>query len=255
MASHSQLFLGKVMHARLRPRVNQFVYRVFWLKLRLDETPASNWLFGINCARPLSIRWQDYGLRDGSHPLVWARHTLAQQNIKATGAIWLQTFPRIWGYVFNPVSFFYCHDEQGGLRAVLAAVNNTFGDWHTYVITAPDGGAIDSDSTLICQKLMHVSPFCAIAGHYEFRFTAHAAHIDYHDDEGLLIKTAISGQAYPASSAHLLRALASHPLQSLGVMVRIHWQALRLWLAKIPFHRQPGLHRGGVSRSEQESSS
>lgn len=245
-----QLWTGKVMHARLRPVVNNFVYRAFWLKLRIDVPVEDNALFGIEKTRPLSIRWRDYGARDGSHPLAWVRATLAAEGIAADGAVWLQTFPRLWGYAFNPVSFWYCHAADGSLRAVLAEVNNTFGDWHIYVLTSPDGGPLTADSRPHCRKLMHVSPFCAITGHYEFRIAANSVTIDFHDAEGCLIKTAIAGTAQAASTSNLLRAIAAHPLMSFGVMARIHWQALRLFWKRLHFYRQPGLHRGEVSRSE-----
>ena len=253
LTSHIKLHRGKVMHARLRPKLRRFTYSVFWLSLRLDQDLQSSAILGINSARPLSIRWRDYGLRDGNHPLAWVRATLAEQGIAADGMIWLHTFPRIWGYVFNPVSFYHCHDASGHLRAVLVAVNNTFGDWHIYVISTINGGVLDTAARPEWRKLMHVSPFCAMQGHYQFQFGEQSTQIDYHDNEGLLIKTAISGNAELANSSSLIRALLSHPLQSFGVMLRIHWQALRLWLSRHPFHRQPGLHRGGISRSDQEN--
>ncbi len=246
-----QLWHGHVMHARLRPVINRFVYRVFWLRIRMDQPPAGNWLFGINVWRPLSINWRDYGRRNGSDPLQWVRETLASQGIDAGGAIWLQTFPRQWGYAFNPVSFWLCHDAAGALRAVLAEVNNTFGDWHTYVLTAPDGGSITAGTQPRCRKLMHVSPFNPMTGHYTFRLNEKndqsRVAIDYDDGQGCLLKTAISGWQRPATTRTLLQAMVSHPLLTLGVIVRIHWQAWHLWRARLPFYRQPQKHQGGVS--------
>ena len=128
------LIHGHVMHERLRPARNRFVYPVFYVRLnlsRLDELNSP--LFGIDRWRPISLRTRDYGPRDGSSLTGWMRATLADAGIDADGEIWLQTFPRIFGFAFNPVSFWYCYDRQENLRAVLAEVNNTFGvTYHQY---------------------------------------------------------------------------------------------------------------------------
>ncbi len=251
-----QLWQGHVMHSRLRPTVNRFVYPVFWLRLRVDTPPPTNWLFGINRARPLSIHWRDYGPRDGSPPLDWVRSILATHGINANGAIWLQTFPRQWGYAFNPVSFWLCHTADGALQAVLAEVNNTFGDWHTYVLTAPDRGPITTKTRLVCDKRMHVSPFNPMSGHYRFRILDTEGQsriaIDYHDEAGCLLKTAISGRPQDTNVSTLLQAMVRQPLLTLGVIARIHWHALRLLAARLPFYRQPNPHQGDISHAQTQ---
>lgn len=242
------------MHDRLRPVRNRFIYPAFWLRARLDAPQASSLLFGWNRARPMSLRWCDYGPRDGSDPLPWLRAQLAAAGMPLDGAVWLQTFPRIFGYGFNPVSFYYCHDGAGALRAVLAEVNNTFGDWHFYLLSAPDGGEMRSGAKIHARKLMHVSPFCAIEGHYEFRFRlkddAAAVAIDYFNQDGCVIRTAIAGRGEPATNRTLLASFLRWPLFSLGVMARIHWQAIKLLAKRVRFHRQPAPHCGEMSRSE-----
>lgn len=254
MIESLQLFAGRVMHERLRPVRNRFVYPAFWLRVRLDAPPASSLFFGWNHARPMSLRWRDYGPRDGSDPLPWLRAQLVAAGMPLDGAVWLQTFPRILGYGFNPVSFYYCHDAAGALRAVLAEVNNTFGDWHFYLLSAPDGAAITAQSRIEARKLMHVSPFCVIEGHYDFRFRlkgdAAAVSVDYFDGDECLIRTAIAGRGEPATSRALLGSFLRWPLFSLGVMARIHWQAIRLLIKRVRFHRQPAPHHGEMSRSE-----
>jgi len=231
---------GHVMHARLRPVLNRFVYPVFYLKLDLDRLDQcrSAW-FGIDRRRPLSLRTRDYGPRDGSDLAQWMRGLLAQHGIAAPGPIWLQTFPRVLGYVFNPVSFWHCHDAEGRLCAVLAEVNNTFGETHHYLLRVADQGAA-------CDKWMHVSPFCPMHGSYRFRFRSDGARlgtrIDYHDEQGLLIRTSLSGRAAPMTSRALAGALLRYPLLGLGIVLRIHWQALRLWIKGVPWFSKPPRH-------------
>ncbi|MDR3427540.1 DUF1365 domain-containing protein [Silvimonas sp.] len=253
----AKLVFGQVMHQRLRPAPRRFVYRVFCLRLDIDQLDSlNNALFGVNRWRVLGINTRDYGARDDTPLSSWIRQLLTTEGLPADGRIWLQTFPRMFGYVFNPVSFWYCHDAAGGLRAVLAEVNNTFGEHHRYLLTAPDNAPITPQTTLTCRKQLHVSPFCQVQGHYEFRlrecentvFTA----IDYHDAQGLLIRTAIGGHAVPFSVRNLGRALLTHPLLTVGVGVRIHWQALKLWLGKVPFHQKPAPPQHSLTLAHHE---
>ena len=118
----------------------------------------------------------------------------------ADGEIWLQTFPRVCGYTFKPVSFWYCHRADGALAAIVAEVHNTFGERHCYLLDAPHWG-----HTEVASKVFHVSPFCAVQGDYRFRFMRHADHtvarVDHDDDTGPLLQTSISGQLQPLSAA------------------------------------------------------
>lgn len=238
----AQLVHGQVMHARLRPVPHRFVYPLFYVRLnlaRLDEC-NSRW-FGVDRWRPLSIRRRDYGPRDGSSLEQWLRALLREHQIDADGEIWLQTFPRVAGYVFNPVSFWHCHDADGRLCAVLAEVRNTFGESHRYLmrIAATAGGA----GTASADKQLHVSPFCQVEGEYRFRFrlggARHCTRLDYHDNDGVLLRTALSGRAVPMTDRALAGALLRYPLLGLGIVFRIHWQALRLWRKRVPFFSKP----------------
>ncbi|MCW5594980.1 MAG: DUF1365 domain-containing protein [Rhodocyclaceae bacterium] len=242
----ARIVFGQVMHRRLRPARHRFAYPVFFLLLplqRLDEVAAP--LFSVNRANLFSFRFADHGARDGSPPLPWIRALLAREGIVADGEVWLQAFPRMLGYVFNPVSFWYCHDRAGRLAAVLAEVRNTFGERHNYLIAHADGSPIRDGETLEARKVFHVSPFMAVQGHYRFRFHAQPgdarilARIDHADAGGDLLHTAISGRAVPITAPHLLRAFFGYPWMTLGVMARIHWQALLLWLKRVPFHSKP----------------
>lgn len=259
--SAAYLLVGRVMHERLRPRQHRFAYPVFYVRCNLARLASldSGW-FGVNRWRPLSLYARDHGPCDGSDLDAWMRAQLVEARLPADGEIWLQAIPRVFGYAFNPVSFWFCHDRDGALRALLAEVRNTFGTRHGYLLSAPDGAAINASTELICRKVLHVSPFCQIEGHYRFRVSetqwASSIAIDYHDADGLLIRTAAGGRLRPLTRSAALGALARQPLLTLGVVARIHWQALRLFLKKAPFygkHPAPGRnagtpphHRGGL---------
>jgi uncharacterized protein len=240
-----QLLLGKVVHARLRPVRHRFVYPVLWVRVnvaRLDSC-STRW-FGVDRARLLSIRRRDYGPGDGSSLDAWMRAQLQEHGIAATGDIWLHTFPRFAGRVFNPVSFWHCHDAEGRLCAVLAEVNNTFGERHRYLLRM-DAAAADG-APMLAPKLMHVSPFCPMEGSYRFRFRIgaerHCTSIDFHDAGGLLLATSLSGKLLPMTGRILLGALLRLPVLGLGIMARIHWQAFHLWRKQVPFFRKPTAH-------------
>ena len=244
--SSAKIVFGSVMHRRLRPVGHRFVYPVFSLLLPLDRLEqAEAPFFSVNRSNLFSFRHADHGARDGSHPLPWIRALLAREGVPADGEIWLQCFPRMLGYVFNPVSFWYCHDRSGALVAVLAEVNNTFGERHNYLVAHADGRPIHDGETLEARKVFHVSPFMAVAGHYRFRFRARLddarrlARVDLANAAGDLLHTSISGRAAPLTAARLARAFFGYPWMTLGVMARIHWQALRLWLKRVPFFRKP----------------
>lgn len=238
--SSPRLYLGQVMHRRLRPAVNAFVYPVYFCRLPLNDLEqAANAVFSINRWNLLAFHFRDHGARDGSHPLPWITAQLQRAGIAADGEIILQCFPRVLGYVFNPVSFWLCHNRAGQLLAVLAEVSNTFGGRHHYLLHHPDGRPLRDGETLSAAKAFHVSPFCEVVGDYRFRFHLSGertvVRIDYADGAGDLLHTALSGRARPWTTAQLLRAFAAYPLASLAVIARIHWQALKLLLKRVPF--------------------
>lgn len=237
-AMAAEICFGEVMHRRLRPAIHAFRYPVFFLRLPLDRLDPVAWIpfdrFGI-----FSFHVVDHGPRDGTPLLPWIRGLLAREGVFADGHIVLQTFPRVLGYVFNPVSFWYCHDRAGALIAVLAEVNNTFGGTHAYLLHNPGGAPLRDGQELRADKEFHVSPFNEIVGGYRFRFhldrPAQLARIDYDDADGELLRTAISGKPRRWGTGALLSAVLRMPLMTAGVMLRIHWQALKLWLKGVPF--------------------
>lgn len=270
------LCVGEVMHARSRPVANRFSYPVFYLQMRMDDRQglagAQSWLFGLERSRPLSFRARDHGARDGSDLMAWLRSRLAQAGLQMPGGeVWLQTFPRVFGYAFKPVSFWLLYAPDGTLRVLVAEVNNTFGERHQYVLANAHGGPLTPQTELACRKVFHVSPFCETRGRYTFRLTPalctlqalhaagarHAVHIDYDDDAGEdadgrhgqrdgdgvarapLLATVMRAGAQPATGPGLLRALLLMPLLTVGIVWRIHWQALRLWLRRVPYVPKP----------------
>ncbi|MEY4736804.1 MAG: hypothetical protein RL302_1123 [Pseudomonadota bacterium] len=261
---------GQVRHTRSRPQRHAFAYPTYFLMLPLrslqKETPRPG-QWHINRAGPLSFFETDHG--DGRKPeqggaIAWLDELLQREGIlDATGEVWLHTYPRVLGYTFKPVSFWYCHrakddqdehgDQGGTLRAIVVEVNNTFGERHCYVLDAPRYGVEQR-----ADKVFHVSPFNPVQGHYRFRFMRSSqvqqqravARIDYYDDaaDTALLQTSVSGTLQPLTPAMLRRALWRYPAMTLGVVLHIHTQALRLWLKKVPFFRKPAPPQAFVSR-------
>jgi uncharacterized protein len=255
------LFSGCVMHHRVRPTTHRFSYRVFFIRFSLDRMESLQGpLFSLNGPNLFSLRVADYGPRDGSDLRPWIRAVLTREGLPcADGEIWLQTFPRVLGYAFNPVSFWLCHDRAGALRAVLAEVNNTFGEHHHYLLSHRDGRPITAGDELTARKVFHVSPFFDVRGTYRFRFRVDPNdslfRIDYEDASGKLLYTTISGRAEPFSTRGLALAFARRPLMTLGVIARIHYQALRLWAKRLEFFRKPLPPARELTRSELDAPS
>ena len=247
---------GQVMHRRLRPVENAFNYPTYFLMLpmRSLEHHDSGALVR-NRRSALSFFDSDHG--DGSSDaLAWLDALLLREGVEgADGEIWLHTYPRVFGFAFKPVSFWYCHRPDGSLRAIVVEVNNTFGQRHCYLLDAPQYG-----QTVSADKVFHVSPFCTLAGSYRFRFMqterngvqSTLARIDYHDlagdAAGPLLQTSVSGALEPVTAASLRKALWRYPAMTLGVVARIHWQAFRLWRKRIPFISKPDLPKHSVTR-------
>ena len=259
---------GQVRHARLRPAVHAFNYGAYFLMLpmrRMQNQNAQHAVaieFDLPVNRPGLLSFHDVDHGDGRLPeqggaLAWVTEMLAREGINdATGEIWLQTFPRVFGYTFKPVSFWYCHRSDGSLSAVIAEVHNTFGERHSYLLEAPKFGR-----TEVASKVFHVSPFCEVKGHYQFRFmrttlNGHerlVARIDHFDDKGPLIQTSLSGTLMPATAKELRHALWQFPFFTLAVVVRIHWHALLLWFKRVPFFTKPEPPSRFVTRGQPSS--
>jgi DUF1365 family protein len=236
-AISAQIGFGRVMHTRLQPALHRFDYPVYFVRLPIHalEGIKSRW-FSLNRFNLLSFHEADHG--DGGNSLDWVHELLNRHDLVANGEIWLTTFPRVLGYAFKPVSFWHCHAADGNLVAVLAEVNNTFGEHHVYLLRTSDPDAI-----LHADKVFHVSPFFPVRGQYTFGFQSRPdffrARIDYDDGSGEALRTAWWGCLEPLSVRACLRAFFSYPLMTWGVIARIHLQALRLFAKRVPFFRKP----------------
>lgn len=237
MALTPKILFAKVMHKRLLPRINAFTYGIYYMSVPLSapERLQDGWRFGVNRAGLMSFHARDHGDRvAGADLRVWARRLLDSYKITvADGEIELVAMPRILGYVFNPVSFWLCHDRTGHLRAVICEVNNTFGETHSYICAHDDQRVITADDWLDGQKVFHVSPFLPRDGTYRFRFNAQHSGlgiwIDHYDAAGQKkLLTALTGQWVDYSAASRQRAFWRHPLVTLRAIFLIHWQALKL---------------------------
>ena len=245
-SASAAMLIGSVMHSRQVPARNGFRYPLRQLLVRLSP---EGWPSGTGVAfeRPglLSVYSRDHGARDGSPLLPWIRARLARFGLTARcdGDVWLQTMPRMFGFVFNPVSFWYCHDREGALQAVLAEVNNTFGESHDYLLFHDAPRAITGDDELVARKCFHVSPFLGTEGEYRFRFALEASRrevcIDYWRDGRRVLVTTVSGELAALDAPACRRWVWHQPLMTVGVVTRIHWQAVRLWWKRVPFHRKP----------------
>lgn len=233
-----ELVAGTVMHRRTHPVANAFRYPAFCLRVSLSD---ANW----NRAGLVSFHERDHGALDGSALDPWARKLLAGEGIVCDGEIVLYAFPRMLGYAFNPVSFWVCHDARSNVRAVIAEVNNTFGERHLYVLANEDGSCIASGQAMRARKALHVSPFCEVKGEYRFRFhfggERWLARVDYFDDAAAttpLLATSISGTVEPMPR-RASTLFWRYRWFTLGAIARIHWQAARLWLRRVPWFAKP----------------
>jgi DUF1365 family protein len=249
------LLVADVAHARHMPKRNAFHYGVYYLCFALDDLSQLGKLslLSYNRFNLFSFHDRDYGKRDGSSLDEWIHGMLKEWDIpQADGRIILLTLPRLMGYVFNPVSFWFCLDKQGGLRAVLSEVSNTFGDRHCYISFHDDRRPITQNDLLRADKVFHVSPFIEIKGHYMFRFAYRenkvGVWIDHHDENGLMLTTSLIGKRQPLTSGGLLKCFFRYPLVTLKVISLIHYQALKLWLKGIRYIKRQKLPPTEVSR-------
>lgn len=240
----SAIYTGEVVHRRFKPTEHRLRYGVFSLLLDLDELPALGAalrFFSVNRFNLFCFRETDHG--DGGGRLRdWVDGQLARAGIDISGgAVRLLCYPRILGYVFNPLSVYYCHGADGRLLAVLYEVSNTFGERHTYLIPVHQDG---SDLVVqTCEKRFYVSPFIAVAGEYRFKLAVPddslSLTIDQSDDRGCVLTACFSGRREALTDRTLMRVFARFPLMTVKVIAGIHWEALRLWRKKIPMVERP----------------
>ena len=251
MGINSSIFFGKVMHKRLFPKINAFVYGIYYLAFPLSQINVLPLAYN----RPgfISFYDRDHGPCDGSSLEGWARDILRDYGMTQTdGEIVLVCMPRIMGYVFNPVSFWLCYDKTENLRAILCEVHNTFGERHTYLCAHKNQKTIGTDDVIKGQKVFHVSPFLKREGHYTFRFDVHnngfSAHIDFYDgEEKKQLVTGLNGVFEPMNLVSLRKAFWGYPLVTFKAIALIHWQAIKLLSKGIKYISKPPQNKERVS--------
>lgn len=242
--SRSALYVGRVMHRRLRPKLHQLDYRIFSLLIDLDELDSLDRrlrLFSRGRFNLLSFRDKDYG--DGSDvPLrAQAEAHLARVGVTDIGRIELLTMPRLFGFAFNPLSNYFCYDQSGALTAIIHEVHNTFGERHSYVLIADEeAGAVRQQSA----KAFHVSPFLPMKLDYAFRIrppgeTLQIA-INVSDKTGPLLVAIQRMERRALTDGAILRAALAFPLMTFKVVAGILWEAAKLSIKGVKVNRHPG---------------
>jgi uncharacterized protein len=240
-----QLIIGEVGHTRTRPVKNAFRHSIFNVRLPLENLPAAQPALRLERIGLLSFFSRDHGYRSDTQSLTqWAHDQLCAAGI-VDGPLHceLVCLPRVFGHVFNPVSFWLCWSAENQLRALIAEVNNTFGERLSYVLVSPTHHAIRNGETLHAVKQLHVSPFNEVRGDYRFRVFVSdqrfMVRIDYDDAQfagETLLTTHISGHCQPLTYTNVRKALLAMPFITLQVVAKIHWQALKLIAKRVPFY-------------------
>ena len=244
MTRRSAVYAGSVMHRRFSPRQHHFRYRAFWFLLDLDELPElarSTRLFSCNRLNLFSLHDRDHG--DGSAASIRAQITtlLRENGVDAPVArVELFCMPRTFGYVFNPLSIYFCRRQDNSLAAIVYQVHNTFGERHSYVIPVEESGRVVRQQ---CQKVFYVSPFMDVDLRYDFRVSQPG------DDISVAIRASagarpvmvavLTARRRDFNNGTLLRALLTMGAVTLKVTAAIHWEALRLWLKRIRLRSRP----------------
>lgn len=246
-APASCLYRGTVMHARLLPFRHRFVYRVFSILLDLDELDrlsAELRFFSRNRFNLFSYFDRDHGSRDGAPVADWVRTQLQAAGLDShEGRITTHCFPRILGFVFNPLTIYFCHRPDGRLQAVLYEVKNTFGQQHCYLIPVEDGHEAENAILQSCDKGFYVSPFIEMKSTYRFRLKEPGEKLSIlirqETPAGETLVATHTGRRAPLTDAAILKMAVLYPLLTLKVVAGIHWEALKLWIKGAVFHERP----------------
>ena len=235
MISSSCIYSGQVIHKRFKPKKHFFNYKVFSLLLDLSELHLLEKelkIFSYNKFNILSFYNIDHGPRDGTSLITWVKKNLNSHNINSKEIkIKLLCYPRVWGYVFNPLSIFFVYDKNSNLVSILYEVKNTFGEQHTYVFKI---NSINQSLEHFCKKKFHVSPFIEMNCLYYFKILKPenkiSVVINQNDDSGKLLFASQDGLKKELNNKNLMISYMSHPLMSFKIIGAIHFEALKLWL-------------------------
>ncbi|MGO7154868.1 DUF1365 domain-containing protein [Rhizobium leguminosarum] len=240
------LYVGEIMHQRMKPFGHRFRYRVFSLLVdldRLDEAGRLSMLFSVNGRNLVSFQEKDHAETRNTSLRAYADRLLAEAGLDRADRILLVCYPRILGYVFNPLSVYHAYDAAGAVIAMIYEVRNTFGERHSYVCPVGRGEMSESGLRQSCDKLFHVSPFIGMAARYHFRMLPPGKEIRWRiletDSEGPLLSATFSGRQVPLTNASLLGLTARIPILTFKIMTGIHWEALKLWLKGARYVSRP----------------
>ena len=241
----NSIYTGQVYHARHKPFHHDYRYKVFTLFVDIDDLERldkSLKLFSLNNWNIFSLFYKDHGRRDGSDIRAWVEEAGRTKGIDLTNArIFLLAFPRLFGYVFNPISIFYCYDTDDKLTAVLYEVKNTFGEQHGYFLPVEDSKTNKIRHS--ARKIFHVSPFIHMNCEYHFRLAppSETLQIGIHqfDGEGKILTAFWTGKRHPLTDGAILKTVLKSPFMTIKVIAAIHWQAFRLWLKGAKYIKKP----------------
>ena len=236
----SSIYNGKVIHKRFKPKEHFFKYSVFSLLIDLSELNQLDKeikFFSFNKFNLISFYEKDHGSRDGSSLVAWVKKNLEANNIHFKDVkIKLLCYPRIFGYVFNPLSVFFIYNSNEKLISILYEVKNTFGEQHTYIFK------VDDDLKLFqhnCSKKFHVSPFIEMDCNYFFRILKPedkmSVIIDQYQTNEKILYASQDGKRVDFNSKELLKSYLKHPLMTFKIISAIHFEAFKLWTKGIKF--------------------
>jgi len=233
----------EVMHQRLSPRKNAFKYDVYYLGIPLSQIESNAICESLNLNRfgLHSFYEKDHGYRDGTSLKAWLYDMFDAYKFEKPKEVFLISMPRILGYVFNPVSFWFCWNSKDELYAVVSEVNNTFGETHSYLTYLDDK---DTNGNYVAKKVFHVSPFLEREGYYDFQFSLSDDSIKIHinlfdNNKEKILLTSLSGKFDDLNSMSLKRAFFRVPFATMKSIFLIHFQAVKLLLKKIKFISKP----------------
>jgi uncharacterized protein len=252
MIKNSSIYTGNVIHKRFKPKVHSFNYKVFSLLIDLSELNSLEKklkLFSYNKFNIISFYNKDHGPRDGTSLKSWVIENLKKNNIETNDIqIKLLCYPRIFGYVFNPLSVFYVYDKNLDLISILYEVKNTFGEQHTYIFRSNKSQNLIQH---VCKKKFHVSPFIEMDCVYFFRLLKPgnkiSVIIDQNDKEGKILYASQYGIKSELNNKTLFRAYLKHPLMTLKIILAIHFEAFKLWTKGIKFIRKKIKTRNNIT--------
>ncbi len=243
----SSVYFGVVRHARYRPVPHRFRYRVFSLLIDLDgiENEAQKIaILSINRWNIFSFHYRDHGFEDHRSPRHYVDQLLQQHQLPAADRVFLMCYPRMFGYVFNPLAVYYV-ETNGCLTAMIYEVRNTFGERHVYFTKLSPSVPAHRHTH---EKAFHVSPFIGMSAQYEFSTNLPDTEMrlvirERVDGQPLLI-TSFIGHQKPLTATTLFMALFKYPLMTLKIIAGIHFEALRLWSKGVPLFKKPHQHEG-----------